>query len=283
MEEPVTSSFLRNLIGGLSTDLGSQIRDMQGLVVAQGQVLTTHATKLDDHTKQLQDCCKQVDELRDRLTLQEAKQQVEGSTAPPSTASADLATDKRPLLVVGGWEQDSKADDVIQAAKKAFHDADMAHHFDLSRLFVPGPRRGFALLPLAEKGTLLTQTQVLTTNTLLRQFRSHQLTTPAGRTIFLAWSAPPEARKKASFAGKVKRCVLSIASSPPVVEIEWRTGSVWVQGIRVASATTPPPPGGNVDVLPSKAWLDQGRLADVLQVGVAELKAQWMDLSGPFR
>ena len=53
-EEPVTSPFLRNLIGGLSSDLGSQIRDMQGLVVAQGQTLTSHAAKLDDHTRQLQ-------------------------------------------------------------------------------------------------------------------------------------------------------------------------------------------------------------------------------------
>ena len=97
-EEPVTSSFLRNLIGGLSSDLGSQIRDMQGLVVAQGQILTSHATKLDDHTKQLQDCCSQVDDLRDRLAAQESKAPIDGSTAPPSTAPGEVVPDKRPLL-----------------------------------------------------------------------------------------------------------------------------------------------------------------------------------------
>ena len=279
-EEPVTTSFLRNLIGGLSSDLGSQIRDMQGLVVAQGQILTAHAAKLDDHTKQLQSCCQQVDELRDRLALQESKPSTDGSTAPPSTAPSDMAPDKRPLLVIGGWEQDTKAEAVLLAAKKALSDTGIADQFDLNRLFVPGPRRGFALLPLAEKGTLLTQAQVLATNSLLQQFRSHQPTTEAGRNVFLAWSVPPEMRKKATFAGKVKRCVLSVAAAPPTIEIEWRAGSVWVQGVRVASATTAPPAGSDVDVLPSKAWLDLGRLSQILRVELADIKTQWTSLSG---
>ena len=282
-EEPVTSSFLRNLIGGLSSDLGSQIRDMQGLVVAQGQILTTHAAKLDDHTKQLHTCCQQVDELRDRLALQESKPSTAGSTAPPSTAPSDTALDKRPLLVIGGWEQDMKAEDVLSAAKRALTDAGIADQFDLSRLFVPGPRRGFALLPLAEKGSLLTHAQVLTTNTLLQQFRAHRPTTQAGRDIFLAWSVPPEMRKKATFAGKVKRCVLSMASSPPAIETEWRAGSVWVQGVRVASATTSPPTGPDVDILPSKALLDLGRLSQILGVGLPDLQNQWASLSGQLR
>ena len=282
-EEPVTSSFLRSLIGGLSSDLGSQIRDMQSLVVAQGQILTTHATKLDDHTKQLQECCKQVDELRDRMTNQENKPPPEGSTAPPSTAPGEVILDKRPLLIIGGWGADTKAEDVLTEAKKAFTDAGLADQLDLQKLFVPGLRRGFALLPLTERGTPLTHPLLLSTNTLLQHFRSHNLKTEAGRTIFLAWSVPPEMRKKAAFAGKVKRCVLTISAAPPPVEVEWRAGSVWVHGSRVASATMPAPPGEHVDVLSSSAWLDLGHLSNLLHTPLPDLKAHWAELAKSLR
>ena len=278
-DEPVTSSFLRNLIGGLSTDLGSQIRDMQGLVVAQGQILTTHAAKLDDHTAQLHQCCKQVDELRDRLALQEQKSAAEGSTAPPSTSPTEVVPDKRPLLVIGGWEPDTPADDVITAAKRALTDGGLASQLDLSRMFVPGPRRGFALIPLAERGAPLTHPLLLATNTLLQQFRSHRLKTTSGRNIFLTWSVPPEMRKKAAFAGKVKRCVMTMVQDPPPVEVEWRAGSVWAQGVRIASASTPPPPGDNIEVLPTAAWLDLGRLAQILKVPLQDLTAHWAELA----
>ena len=278
-DEPVTSSFLRNLIGGLSTDLGSQIRDMQGLVVAQGQVLTTHAAKLDDHARQLQECCKNVDELRNRMASQESKTALEGSTAAPSTASGEVILDKRPLLIIGGWDADTKADVVLAAAKKAFTDAGLADQFDLQHLFVPGPRRGFALLPLTEGGAPLTHPLLLATNTLLQQFRSHHLKTEAGRAIFLAWSVPPEARKNATFAGKVKRCVMTVCADPPPVEVEWRAGSVWVLGSRVASATMPAPSGDHIDVLPTSAWLDLGHLSNLLHVPLPELKAHWAELA----
>ena len=278
-EEPVTSSFLKNLIGGLSTDLGSQIRDMQGLVVAQGQVLTTHAAKLDDHTAQLQQCCRHVDELRDRLALQERKTSTEGSTAPPSTSPGEIVPDKRPLLVIGGWEPDTRADDVIAAAQRALTDGGLAEQLDLSRMFVPGPRRGFALIPLTDKGAPLTHPLLLATNTLLQQFRSHRLKTASGRNIFLTWSVPPEMRKKSAFAGKVKRCIMTIVQNPPPVEVEWRAGCVWAQGIRIASASTPPPSGDNIEVLPTAAWLDLGQLSQILKVPLPDLTKHWAELA----
>jgi hypothetical protein len=213
------------------------------------------------------------------MANQESKTALEGSTAAPSTAPSEIVLDKRPLLIIGGWDADTKAEDVLAAAKKAFTDAGLADQLNLQKLFVPGLRRGFALLPLTEGGAPLTHPLLLATNTLLQQFRSHHLKTEAGRTIFLAWSVPPEMRKKAAFAGKVKRCVMTISSDPPPIEIEWRAGSVWVHGSRVASATMPAPPGEHIDVLPTSAWLDLGHLSTLLNVPLPDLKARWAELA----
>ena len=187
--------------------------------------------------------------------------------------------DKRPLLVIGGWEPDTLAQDVVNAAKRAFADAGLADQLDLSRLFVPGPRRGFALLPLTQRGSPLTHPLLLATNTLLQQFRSHRLKTESGRNIFLTWSVAPEMRKKAAFAGKVKRCIMTGTPNPPTVEVEWRAGSVWAQGVRIASASMAAPEGDHVEILPSSAWLDVGRLSHILHVPLPDLKAHWAELA----
>ena len=182
-------------------------------------------------------------------------------------------------MVIGGWEPDTLAEDVTNAAKRALTDAGLGEQFNLSKIFVPGPRRGFALIPLTDKGAPLTHPLLLATNTLLQQFRSHRLKTTSGRSIFLTWSVPPEMRKKAAFAGKVKRCIMTMVPNPPPVEVEWRAGSVWARGTRIASASAAPPPGENIEVLSTAAWLDLGQLSHILGVPLPDLKTHWAELA----
>ena len=65
----------------------------------------------------------------------------------------------------------------------------------------------------------------------------------------------------------------------PLVEVEWRAGSVWAQGTRVASATTPAPEGEGIETLPTSAWVDLGRLSHILRVPLPDLRTRWAELA----
>ena len=150
---------------------------------------------------------------------------------------------------------------------------------DTAKAFVPGVRRGFVLVPLTDDSHPLSSQEIGRINTLLSAFKASNYHTPAGNRDWLAWSLPPQARQKAAFGGKVKRCAHELAATPPRVDVEWKTGSVWVNDERVASASAPPPGDRELCTLPSGAWIDLHQLCRVTQSNHSAAQDRWKALS----
>ena len=66
------------------------------------------------------------------------------STRTTDAGSADHAP--RPAVVVGGWDNDQSSEDTLRAVKQ--HLQDLQCDLDTDDAFVPGLRRGFAIVPI---------------------------------------------------------------------------------------------------------------------------------------
>ena len=56
-------------------------------------------------------------------------------------------------------------------------------------------------------------------------------------------SESPERRKRAQFAGKVKRLILEMDGDRDTLDVEFGTGNLWYGGTRIASAVSTAPSG----------------------------------------
>ena len=98
------------------------------------------------------------------------------------------------------------------------------------------------------------------------------------KPIWVAISEPSEVRRKAKFAAKVKRLLLEAAetlSKQVQVQVEYRAGTVWAAGKRVASATAPKAAQAEIGDF---GWIDIGQIAATLGTHQSEVKARWEEL-----
>jgi hypothetical protein len=77
--------------------------------------------------------------MEDRLRALEAR----GSDS--ATVASAPAPGKKRALVLGGWDPDTAAEDMLEAAKNLARELRL--DLDLNEIFVPGVRRGFAIRP----------------------------------------------------------------------------------------------------------------------------------------
>ena len=99
------------------------------------------------------------------------------------------------------------------------------------------------------------------------------------RRLWLNFSTPPDRRKRAILAGKIKRAVLEAGGRKEQLEVEFATASVWFKGKKVAGDGTAPHESavqvgcGWVD------WVDENTLAGMLG---EEFRTKWA-LKGAIR
>ena len=67
--------------------------------------------------------------------------------APGSTADTEVG--RKPALIIGGWHPDTAAKDTLRAAKDVLKSLDVP--LNTGDMFVPGLRRGYAILPIQPK------------------------------------------------------------------------------------------------------------------------------------
>ena len=82
-----------------------------------------------------------IDSLAARVTRLEQ--------AGPSEGHAQGGDSRPPALIIGGWHPDTEADKVIDHANKLV--AELRLDLDMRGTFVPGVRRGYAIIPLTRK------------------------------------------------------------------------------------------------------------------------------------
>ena len=142
---------LANSLAGVKHD----VMNMQGRVqevenIVQQQVQDT-VRALDRVTKSYDKQAGALEEVKAAQFQLEARlqtlEQKPPSTAPGSTVDTDGG--RRPALIIGGWHPDQAAEDTLKAAKELIHSLDVPLNGE--ELFVPGLRRGYAILPLTPK------------------------------------------------------------------------------------------------------------------------------------
>ena len=198
------------------------------------------------------------------------------STRTSDTGGTDPAP--RPAIVVGGWDNDQSAEETLQAVKQ--HLRDLQCDLDTGDAFVPGLRRGFAIVPIQPRATEPVGDFRRRVREALQRVREAKIVTgsrPQGgdRFMWAAMSETPERRKRAQFAGKVKRLVLEEGGERRLLEVEFGTGNIWYARTRVASAVQTAPEDADKA---GAGWLALPTLARVLGTSLSSLTAKWDEL-----
>ena len=88
-----------------------------------------------------------------------------------------------------------------------------------------------------------------------------------------------------ALGGKVKRLILQLqgdgGAHGPGLEVEWVSGTVWLGGMRVASAASTAPP--HADAVATAGWIDLAGIAQKLRLTKDRTKAEWDPLAAQLR
>ena len=293
-EQALTLSMLRTVLAEererdrehLASSLAgvkSDVMNMQGRVqevenIVQQQVQDT-VRALDRVTRSYDKQAGALEEVKAAQFQLEARlqslEQKPPSTAPGSTA--DTEGGRRPALIIGGWHPDQAAEDTLKAAREVLRSLDVPLNGD--ELFVPGLRRGYAILPITPKPFEDEDARRARIQGAIQKVRNANVMlgkNEAGgmRKLWIAISQSPERRKRAKLAGKVKRMILEMGGAVRDMEVEFATGTVWYQHQKVSSATAEKPP---IAETAGAGWVDVKHIAKLLRKPLAEVEASWGD------
>ena len=155
---------------------------------------------------------------------------------------------------------------------------------DLGGMFVPGIRRGYAILPINELPGESAEARRARVQDVISRVRAANVQLGArqdggNRKVWIAISQPPEKRRRARLAAKVKRLYLTLGGDKNNLEMEYSSGSAWLtrggQSIKVCSATASRPPGGEEA---GPGWVDLGAIAQALRCTKDAVVKEWAPL-----
>ena len=219
------------------------------------------------------------EELVRRMELLEGKFATASfsTTTSTRTDSGGPETAPRPAIVVGGWDNDQSAEDTLGLVKQ--HLQDLRCNLDLAEAFVPGLRRGFAIVPISPRRDEAIAEYRRRIREALQRVREAKIVTgtrPQGgdRHLWAAMSESPERRRRAQFAGKVKR-LLEESGDRSKLEVEFGTGNVWYCKARIASAVLMAPEEADKAGV---GWLSLPTLARQLGTSLSSLTDRWGEL-----
>ena len=253
----------------------SKVQAVEGIVAQQVQdtvqALDRVTKSYDIQARSLEEVKNAQKELEERLTSLENKPPT--STAPGSTVDTDGG--RKPALIIGGWHPDTAAEETLKAAKEVLKSLEVPLNGE--DLFVPGLRRGYAILPLLPKPFESEDARRKRVQGAIQRVRNANLTlgtneTGGMRKLWIAISQSPERRRRAKLAGKVKRTILELGGSHKELEVEFATGTVWYSRYKVASATAEKPAGAEAA---GAGWADIRLLAKAMAKPIREVEAAW--------
>ena len=218
------------------------------------------------------------DEIKKRLDLLEGKFATAAfsGTSTKTTEGGGPETSARPAIVMGGWDADQSANETLRLVKK--HVEDLAIDLDMDEAFVPGLRRGFAIVPVAPRSGEPDTDFRRRIRESLKAIRAAKLVTGqrdqgGERYFWAAMSESPERRRRAQFAGKAKRGDGGGQGHP-----RRRNRQPWYNGMRFASAVSTAPLGATTA---GAGWIHLPSLARQLGVTEHSLTEKWDEIRKP--
>ncbi|CAE7807571.1 unnamed protein product [Symbiodinium sp. CCMP2592] len=247
---------VREDIDELSTRVSTVENTVNTRVTTVEHTMDTHVANttrlleaMTDRHCAMEQSVRQVDD-RQASVLQRLEI-LEGKFASANFSLSSTRTDSdgghaRPALVVGGWSADQHHEETLRLVKQ--HIQNLEVDLDTSKAFVPGLRRGFALVPLIKHDGESDEEQRARVQEVLKTIRAAKIITgqrPEGgnRYFFAALSQSPERRKRAQLAGKVKRLIIEEGGDIRHIDVEYGTANLWYNSVKVASGVTSPPEG----------------------------------------
>ena len=138
---------------------------------------------------------------------------------------------RTPALIMGGWPPDTLAADVLDKANAMARDLKL--EINMKDAFVPGVRRGFALIPLKPNHDETEEEMRQRAQACIRRVSLAEVnlgTKPDGnRAKLLARSEPASGKTpQGRLSRKVKRLIIEAGGPATVrlIEPEWATGTV---------------------------------------------------------
>ena len=273
------------ILGEVRSEVRSQMGDtarilqeLQALHAAQSQ--TIH--RIDQAQQQQQTATDEISQeqerLKERLTLLEGKfGQLNGGTLGGGTSGSSSGEEERrqPALIMGGWPEDTPASETLHNAQNTA--SQLRLDIDMGGAFVPGIRRGYAIIPIRPKDDESEEQHRQRIQNALQKVRNANLILGAKadgghQKLWLALSQSPQRRAKAKLAGKAKRLALEHGGDPRRVEAEFATGTVWLNGVKIASATASAPPNTTTA---GAGWIHLQEVARLLREEPATVQSTW--------
>ena len=250
------------------------------LLTAITQTQTQHSADLASLQQQDKNTQATITTIQDRLT----KLEVAPPTFQARANSSTTAEERQPALIMGGWADDQEATATLQLAKDAVTALQL--DVDMEEAFVPGVRRGYLVIPYAARSTETEGNMHSRLSAAIQKVRQANQATGATnqdgsvKRLWMAYSQTPERRRRARYAGKVKRLVLEQGGDKSNPQVEFATGTLWYQGRRIASATAPPPQGNNTTKC-ALGWVDAAAISGFTRKNKETILAAWNVLIDP--
>ena len=183
-------------------------------------------------------------------------------------------TQRKPALIIGGWDPDQEAALTKEAATDILRSVEAPIPTD--GMFVPGVRRGYAILPIDDRmGESFEQRRQRIREVIakVRGANLHLGQRPDGtpRRVWIAMSQPPDRRRRARLAAKVKRLFLTAGGDIGELQMEFSTGTAWVRNVKTA-----PRPGGTEEAGPG--WVDIAAIVTATKSTKEAIDALWSPL-----
>ena len=269
---------VRSEVRGQMGDTARILQELQALHAAQSQ--TIH--RIDQAQQQQQTATDEItqeqERLKERLALLEGKfGQLNGGALGGGASGASSGEEERrqPALIMGGWPEDTPASETLHNAQNTA--SQLRLDIDMGAAFVPGIRRGYAIIPIRPKDDESEEQHRQRIQNALQKVRNANLILGAKadgghQKLWLALSQSPQRRAKAKLAGKAKRLALEHGGDPRRVEAEFATGTVWLNGVKIASATASAPPNTTTA---GAGWIHLQEVARLLREEPTTVQSTW--------
>ena len=261
------------LMGRQKHQLDTAIAELEARAFGRVADLQDQVNDLEGKTSVFQDKLEALEKGLQDLTSLVQSRPLGGPAG--SSEDGDLEAKRRCTLVVGGWPRDSRRKDVLKELSEAMEVLNISAQIDAAP-FCTGPRRSVALVHMPKRAQETDQGHRDRMFGVVQAFAGTEVVARGGSRLWCSFSKTPEQRAISGHASLIKRLVKGFGKmEPDLLDVEWKTGSVWCDEGLVGSACLPCPPGTDMrgvsvfEDTPRKHWLNLNLLAKICGVNKA--------------
>ena len=182
---------------------------------------------------------------------------------------------RQPAVIFGGWEPDTHRDVIMKELDQALRRADVGSLLD-SAPWVPGVRKHYALALFHARARESEEAVRSRMMAMVNQFQQAQWDDGRnGRRVWAAMSKSPSERGKGQHASKIRKLLYLLSRGVQGCEAEYSTGSVWLDGILLGSASRTAPDAATRPGRAPNSWIDLRAVARAASSSEDEVAEMW--------